>query len=240
MSRINALKNSRVDNFVPNKHVKASARTKPITVSQPYVITKKDVNSNTNGLSSSEVESTAKTRRPQTRSNPKNDRITSTSKSTCLSNNLERVEKHHRNLLLSKTSNHRSSECNNIKLAIRNDKSEVVCATLQMKEHKANVKKSNKLESEERLASPRPSKPRTCLRKKGRREKTRSDRIFGKRKSDFEMDGPVFIGDKKVAVAGGGLGRTYKGATTRLLSLFCPFVVKDVSVMEPSILGEKF
>ncbi|GJU65647.1 putative reverse transcriptase domain-containing protein [Tanacetum coccineum] len=44
-----------------------------------------------------------------------------------------------------------------------------------------------------------------CFRKKGRREKTRSDRIFGKRKSDFEMGGPVFIGDKKVAVAGGGL-----------------------------------
>ncbi|GKA88407.1 hypothetical protein Tco_0810171 [Tanacetum coccineum] len=43
-----------------------------------------------------------------------------------------------------------------------------------------------------------------CFRKKGRREKTRSDRIFGKRKSDFEMGGPVFIGDKKVAVAGGG------------------------------------
>ncbi|GJZ78375.1 hypothetical protein Tco_0643212 [Tanacetum coccineum] len=42
-----------------------------------------------------------------------------------------------------------------------------------------------------------------CFRKKGRREKTRSDRIFGKRKSDFEMGGPVFIGDKKVAVAGG-------------------------------------
>ncbi|GKA52326.1 hypothetical protein Tco_0745522, partial [Tanacetum coccineum] len=45
-----------------------------------------------------------------------------------------------------------------------------------------------------------------CFRKKGRREKTRSDRIFGKRKSDFEMGGPVFIGDKKVAVAGGGDG----------------------------------
>ncbi|GJT44303.1 hypothetical protein Tco_0953018 [Tanacetum coccineum] len=30
-----------------------------------------------------------------------------------------------------------------------------------------------------------------CFRKKGRREKTRSDRIFSKRKSDFKMGGPV-------------------------------------------------
>ncbi|GJR91559.1 hypothetical protein Tco_0215570 [Tanacetum coccineum] len=45
--RTNRLKNSRIDNFVRNKHVKASVRTKPITVSQPHVITKKDVNSNT-------------------------------------------------------------------------------------------------------------------------------------------------------------------------------------------------
>ncbi|GJY69758.1 hypothetical protein Tco_0472740 [Tanacetum coccineum] len=50
-----------------------------------------------------------------------------------------------------------------------------------------------------------------CFRKKGRREKTRSDRIFGKRKSDFEMGGPVFIGDKKVAVAGGVLDGAFGG-----------------------------
>ncbi|GJT53634.1 retrovirus-related pol polyprotein from transposon TNT 1-94 [Tanacetum coccineum] len=42
------------------------------------------------------------------------------------------------------------------------------------------------------------------VEKKRRREKTRSDKNFGKRKSDFEIGGPVFIGDKKVAVAGGG------------------------------------
>ncbi|GKC70469.1 hypothetical protein Tco_1116352 [Tanacetum coccineum] len=41
---------SRVDNFVTNKHVKARVRTKPITVSQPHVITKNDVNSKTNGF----------------------------------------------------------------------------------------------------------------------------------------------------------------------------------------------
>ncbi|GKD78967.1 hypothetical protein Tco_1341588 [Tanacetum coccineum] len=112
-----------------NKHVKASFRTKSITVSQPHVITKKDVNSNINGLLSTGVESTAKTRRPHPRSNLKNDRISSVSKSSCLSNNLEKVEVHHRNLLFSKTSNHTSSACNNVKLAVRNDKSKVVYAT---------------------------------------------------------------------------------------------------------------
>ncbi|GJW09613.1 hypothetical protein Tco_1575440, partial [Tanacetum coccineum] len=53
--RINPFKASRVDNFVPNKHVKASVRTKPITVSQPHVITKNDVNSKTNGFSPKDV-----------------------------------------------------------------------------------------------------------------------------------------------------------------------------------------
>ncbi|GJZ07104.1 hypothetical protein Tco_0540897 [Tanacetum coccineum] len=112
MFMINPTMNSKVDNFVPNKHVKASVRTKLIIVSQPHVITKKDVNSNTNGLPSTGVESTAKTRRPQPRSNPKNNRIPFASKSSCLSNNLKKVEVHHRNLLVSKTLNHRSSVAN--------------------------------------------------------------------------------------------------------------------------------
>ncbi|GJR92600.1 hypothetical protein Tco_0264774 [Tanacetum coccineum] len=73
--RINPFKASRVDNFVPNKHVKESAKTKPITVSQPHVITKKDVNSNTNGFSSKDVKSTTRTRRPQLRNNPNNDKV---------------------------------------------------------------------------------------------------------------------------------------------------------------------
>ncbi|GJS38660.1 putative ribonuclease H-like domain-containing protein [Tanacetum coccineum] len=67
-------------------------RTKPITVLQLHVITKKDVNSNLNGLSSTRVESTAKTRRPQPRSNIKNDRVPSTSKSSCIKNKEVKVE----------------------------------------------------------------------------------------------------------------------------------------------------
>ncbi|GJX57391.1 hypothetical protein Tco_0287288, partial [Tanacetum coccineum] len=62
--RINPFKTSREDKFVPINKVRASVRTNPLTVSQPRVITKKDVNSDSNGLSSTGVDNTAKTRRP--------------------------------------------------------------------------------------------------------------------------------------------------------------------------------
>ncbi|GKA36088.1 retrovirus-related pol polyprotein from transposon TNT 1-94 [Tanacetum coccineum] len=60
--------------------------------------------------------------------NTKNDRIPSASKSSCSKNKEVEVEEHLRNLLLFKNKKHMSSKCNNIKLAIRNAKSEVVCA----------------------------------------------------------------------------------------------------------------
>nr|GFC62385.1 hypothetical protein [Tanacetum cinerariifolium] len=72
MFRICPDKVSREAKKVPNT-VSARFRTKPITVSQPSVITKKDMNSNSNGLSSTGLDNT-KTRRPQPRSNTKNDR----------------------------------------------------------------------------------------------------------------------------------------------------------------------
>ncbi|GKA55572.1 hypothetical protein Tco_0754644 [Tanacetum coccineum] len=197
--KINPFKASKVDNFVPNKYVKASVRKKPITVSQPHVMTKNDVNSNTNGFSPKNVESTTRTRRPQPRNNPINDNVPSRSKSSCLSNNLEKLEENDRNLQSSNYPDHTSSACNNIKLAIQNEKSDIICATCKQclittnhdecvlqyvngmksrkknqsanvsksanqKKHKENVKKSKKLGSKERLASPRPSKPRTYLK----------------------------------------------------------------------------
>nr|GFC09172.1 hypothetical protein [Tanacetum cinerariifolium] len=73
MFRISPDKVSRETKKVPNT-VSASSRTKPITVSQPSAITKKDMNSNLNGLSSTRLDNT-KTRRPQPRSNTKNDRV---------------------------------------------------------------------------------------------------------------------------------------------------------------------
>ncbi|GJR87453.1 retrovirus-related pol polyprotein from transposon TNT 1-94 [Tanacetum coccineum] len=56
------------------------------------------------------IESTAKTRTPQHRSNTKNDRVPSTSKSNCIKNKYVEVEEHHRNLLLSKNKKHIESE----------------------------------------------------------------------------------------------------------------------------------
>nr|GEU45671.1 hypothetical protein [Tanacetum cinerariifolium] len=126
--RMNPCKASMVENFMPNKHVKASVRTKLITISQTHVITKNDVNSKTNDFSPKDVKSTTKTRRPLPRNNTKNDKVPSKPKSSRLLNNLEKIEENHRNLQSSSNKKHMSSECNNIKLAIRNAKSEVVCA----------------------------------------------------------------------------------------------------------------
>nr|GFB07866.1 integrase, catalytic region, zinc finger, CCHC-type, peptidase aspartic, catalytic [Tanacetum cinerariifolium] len=104
-----------------------SAGIKPITVSQPSVITKKDVNSDLNGLSSIGIDNT-KTRRPQPRSNTKHDRVPSASKSSQSKNKEAEVEEHHRNLLLSKNNKHISSACNNIKIDSQDEISKVVCA----------------------------------------------------------------------------------------------------------------
>nr|GEV41960.1 integrase, catalytic region, zinc finger, CCHC-type, peptidase aspartic, catalytic [Tanacetum cinerariifolium] len=124
--RINPDKTSREAKKVPNT-VSTSARTKPITVSQPSVITKKDVNSDLNGLSSTGIDTT-KSRRPQLRSNTKNDRVPSVSKSSQSQNKKVEVEENHRNLLLSKNNKHISSACNNIKIDSHDVISKVVCA----------------------------------------------------------------------------------------------------------------
>nr|GFC68423.1 hypothetical protein [Tanacetum cinerariifolium] len=126
MFRINPFKTSREEKQVPNT-IRASARTRPITVSQPHVITKKDVNSDLNGLSSTGVDNT-KTRKPQPRSNTKNDRVPSVSKSSQSQNKEAEVEEHHRNLLLSKNNKHIPSVCNNIKIDSLDVISKAVCA----------------------------------------------------------------------------------------------------------------
>ncbi|GJR01477.1 hypothetical protein Tco_0524461 [Tanacetum coccineum] len=199
MFRMNPFKNSMEEKSMPNKPIKASVRTNPITISQPHVITKKGVNSDSNGFSFTGVDITTKTRRPQPKNNTKNDRVPYASKSSHIKNNKVEVEEHPRNLLLSKNTKHMSSECNNVKLVIQNDKSKIVCAMCKQylitanhdvcvlnyvngknsrdNKHKANVsnianqtkhmpqvKKPKKAGFNERLASPKPSKPRMCLR----------------------------------------------------------------------------
>ncbi|GJR51466.1 retrovirus-related pol polyprotein from transposon TNT 1-94 [Tanacetum coccineum] len=113
--------------YVPTKLERAVREQIRITVITPHVVTKKDVDSDSNGLSSTGVDNTAKTRRPQPKSNTENDRVPSASKSSCSKNQEVEVEEHPRNLLLSKNKKHMSSKCNHVKLAIRNAKSEIVC-----------------------------------------------------------------------------------------------------------------
>nr|GFB96225.1 hypothetical protein [Tanacetum cinerariifolium] len=125
MFRINPFKTSRNKKHVLNT-VSASARTKPITVSQTHGITKKDVNSDLNGLSSTGVDNT-KTRRLKPRSNTKHDRVPSASKSSRSKNKEAKVEEHHRNVLLSKNYEHMSSACNNFKLDSQDVISKVIC-----------------------------------------------------------------------------------------------------------------
>nr|GFB00573.1 hypothetical protein [Tanacetum cinerariifolium] len=93
MFRISPDKVSREAKKIPNT-VSASSRTKLITVSQSSVITKKGMSSNSNGLSSTGLDNT-KTRRPQPRSNTRNDRVPSASKSSRSKNNDVKAEEHH-------------------------------------------------------------------------------------------------------------------------------------------------
>nr|GEX90274.1 hypothetical protein [Tanacetum cinerariifolium] len=87
MFKINSFKTSREDKFMPINKVRASVRINQITVSQPHVIIKKHVNSDSNGLFSIGIDNTTKTRRPQPRSNTKNDKVPSASKSRNLQSN---------------------------------------------------------------------------------------------------------------------------------------------------------
>nr|GFC58684.1 hypothetical protein [Tanacetum cinerariifolium] len=160
---------SREAKKVPNT-VSASSRTKPITVSQPSVITKKGMNSNSNGLSSIGLDNT-KTRRPQPRSNTKNDRVPSASKSSQSKNKEVNLEEHHRNLLLSKKNKHSSSACNNSKIDSQDVISKVVCAMckkcLNSVNHDVCLNSVNGKMSRgprESLATPKPRKPRFFLR----------------------------------------------------------------------------
>ncbi|GJR48027.1 hypothetical protein Tco_1316130 [Tanacetum coccineum] len=154
MFRINPSKTFRVDNVMSNKFFKAIVRTKPITTSQPHVIYQENVNSNSNGISSTGVESTAKTRRPQPSSNTKKDMAPSASKRSCIKNKDVEVEEHHRNLPLSKNKKHMSSECNNVKITIWNNKSKVVCAINSFLNRIMEISKADQIALDDALVAP--------------------------------------------------------------------------------------
>nr|GEW17805.1 hypothetical protein [Tanacetum cinerariifolium] len=173
--RTNPSKTSRVDNVVPNKPVKTSVRIKPITVSQPNVIHKQQANSESNGFSSTRVNNTAKTRIPHPRSNSITDRAPSKSKSSCLSNNVNKIEENHRNSRIPKNQKYISSDftanhdvyvlnyVNDMNSRADNQRANV-SKHENKKKHKENVRKSKELGSKGSLVSSRPSKPKTCLR----------------------------------------------------------------------------
>nr|GEZ84446.1 hypothetical protein [Tanacetum cinerariifolium] len=108
--------------------VSASARAKPITVSRPSIINKKEVNSDLNGLSSIGVDNTTKTRRTQLKRSSKNNKVPYVVKSSYKKNKVADVEENHRNLLSSSNKKHVSSACNNFILDSQNVYSKVVCA----------------------------------------------------------------------------------------------------------------
>nr|GEX50438.1 DNA helicase [Tanacetum cinerariifolium] len=97
-----------------------------------HVTFKENVSSDTVNASYTGLVHTARTRRPQPKGISRNDRVLSASKSSEVKKNVT-VEDHHRILLLSKNQKTMSSECNNIKLAIQNDKSEIVCEVAFMR-----------------------------------------------------------------------------------------------------------
>nr|GEW83816.1 integrase, catalytic region, zinc finger, CCHC-type, peptidase aspartic, catalytic [Tanacetum cinerariifolium] len=139
---------------------------------------KKGMNSNSNGLSSTGLDNT-KTRRPQPRSNTKNDRVPSASKSSRSMNKDVKVEEHHRNLLLS-NSKVICDKCKKCLNSVNHDVCLNNCVNGKKsrgRKHKANVsknetqqknqpeiKKPKNVGTHESLATPKPRKPRFLLR----------------------------------------------------------------------------
>nr|GEZ03620.1 hypothetical protein [Tanacetum cinerariifolium] len=129
MFKIDPTQTSRVD-LVPNNQSSASIKTNPITNFQRHVTFKENVSSDTVNASYIRLVHTARTRRPQPKGNSRNAMVPSASKSSEVKKNVT-VEDHRKILLLPKNQKTMSSECNNIKLAIQNDKSEIVCGTVR-------------------------------------------------------------------------------------------------------------
>nr|GEX67597.1 hypothetical protein [Tanacetum cinerariifolium] len=127
MFKIDPSQTSRVD-LVPNNQSSVSIKTNPITNFQHHVTFKENMSSNTVNASFTGLVHIARTRRPQPKGNSRNARVPSASKSSEVKKNIT-VKHHCWTLLLSKNQKTMSSECNNIKLAIRNNNSKIICGT---------------------------------------------------------------------------------------------------------------
>nr|GEU81241.1 ribonuclease H-like domain-containing protein [Tanacetum cinerariifolium] len=114
-------------NVVKHRNVIALGMFK-IKPSQTFRADLENVSSDTVAASSTWLVHTARTRRTQPKGNTRNARVPSASKSSEVKKNVT-VKDHRRTLLLSKNQKTMSSKCNNIKLAIQNDKYDIVCGT---------------------------------------------------------------------------------------------------------------
>nr|GEX34631.1 hypothetical protein [Tanacetum cinerariifolium] len=154
------------------------------------------------------VKSTTRTKRPLPRNDPKNDKAPSNSKSSRLSNNLEKIEENHRNLQSSSNKKHMSSECNNIKIAIRNAKSEVVSAMYKvvnlLEKEKVNFKtieslKSKGFESSENVSSELENQTKNdCLVVEKEYDKEKNPKVIAPgmfKMNDLLDDNNFFISD---------------------------------------------
>ncbi|GJY56143.1 gag-pol polyprotein [Tanacetum coccineum] len=176
VGKSNALSKHFTSNLAPSSHESSVVNNERVIA--PGIFRINSFKASRNGFSPNNVERTTRTRRPQPRNNPKSDKVPFKSRSSYLSNKLEKIKENHRSLQSSNNLDHTSSECNNIKLAIRNEKSEYVngmksrkknqsayvSKSANQKKHKPKVRKPKKVGSKERLASPKPSTPSSCLR----------------------------------------------------------------------------
>nr|GEZ26600.1 reverse transcriptase domain-containing protein [Tanacetum cinerariifolium] len=152
MFRISPDKISREVKNVPNT-VSTSSRTKPINVSQPNVIIKKNLNSDLNGLSSIGLDNT-KTRRPQPRSNKKNDRDV-ISKVVCAKCKKCLIFVNHDKCVHNYVNGKNSRD--------KKQKAKVSFKEIQMT-YQPKVSKPKNVGTHESLATPKPRNPRFLLR----------------------------------------------------------------------------
>ncbi|GKA86432.1 hypothetical protein Tco_0808143 [Tanacetum coccineum] len=144
------------------------AYIKPVYEEEPMA--EENMNSNSNGISSTGVEITTKTRRPQPRSNTKNDMVSFMSKSSCIKNKEVENDKSEVVCAMCKqcliTTDHDVCVLNYVNgMNSFGDKlSANISKVANQKKHKPEVKKPKKVRSKERLVSPKPSKPRIYLR----------------------------------------------------------------------------
>nr|GEV44326.1 integrase, catalytic region, zinc finger, CCHC-type, peptidase aspartic, catalytic [Tanacetum cinerariifolium] len=162
--RINPFKTSREEKHVPN-NVRASARTKPIIVSQPSVITKKEVNSDSNGFSLTGIDNT-KTRRNLLLSKNKKHMSSACNNFTLDSQNVysKVVYAMCKQCLI--CVNHDECLLNYVYDKNSRDKKQTknVLIKENQKKRTSKVKKPKKVGFIERLATPKPRKPRFLLR----------------------------------------------------------------------------